>query len=284
MSELKREDLIKNYEAAVKKYRESQKLTHPMGGSCPIGNKKEPDNIKKKEVKTDIPEFKEPTPEEIAELNRIENERIEHDKIERLKRRIEAHKRKGGKFLDDFKAPTEALKKALKQVDAFGQSESKYMLLYGRTGCGKTHLVSGYSFKYRTFIVDADQLYPLYMEYKFPDLPVNEDVLPKLTFKKLKTMNIIIDDLGSEVVNEKGYVIECLKHIIDKFQRKIIITTNLSIADLVKRYGDKVFSRFADGCTMVDMSKVKDYRFREYGVGSVSEFVKASMDTGGRNE
>lgn len=65
---------------------------------------------------------------------------------------------------------------------------------------------------------------------------------------------LIIDDLGSEKPSE--WVTETLHRIIDKRYKEVlptIITSNLSLDELVDRVGDRIPSRLAEMCDIVKL-------------------------------
>jgi DNA replication protein DnaC len=64
------------------------------------------------------------------------------------------------------------------------------------------------------------------------------------TVKYIDCDLLIIDDLGTEVVNQ--FTLSCLYHVINtrlNLGRPTIISTNLSIEDIQKKYTDRITSR-----------------------------------------
>lgn len=76
---------------------------------------------------------------------------------------------------------------------------------------------------------------------------------------------LVIDDLGVEVLDGKGVFRSLLDETIDMFygnRKRVVITTNLSKADAIERYGDRVMSRLHEvgawgDCGAVDLRRTK---------------------------
>jgi len=75
---------------------------------------------------------------------------------------------------------------------------------------------------------------------------------------------LCLDDMGAEKTTE--WVAETLYVIIDKWYRSekqgLIITSNLPLGDLSARFGDRLASRIAGMCTVVDFGGCKDGRLK----------------------
>lgn len=75
---------------------------------------------------------------------------------------------------------------------------------------------------------------------------------------------LCLDDMGAEKTTE--WVTETLYVIIDKWYRMqkqgLIITTNLSLGDLSLRFGDRLASRIAGMCKVIDFKGCPDGRLQ----------------------
>ncbi len=126
------------------------------------------------------------------------------------------------------------------------------IMLTGKTGVGKTHLSesvgnalikNGYTVLYQT----ANNIFSKLVEYKFGDIKRYNDYIDNIINVDL----LIIDDLGTESVN--GPRIEEMFTIINERMIRnnpIIISTNLSIQDIINTYGDRILSRIAGNSRM----------------------------------
>ncbi len=128
------------------------------------------------------------------------------------------------------------------------KTTTKSLLFWGEPGLGKTFLSTciakelikqGYSVIYET----AYQTFSMLEDLKFH----KSDDLEKLKFKADKLYScdlLILDDLGSEFATQ--YTTAALFDIINSrliSGKKTLINTNLSIADISKKYTDRVASR-----------------------------------------
>jgi len=161
----------------------------------------------------------------------------------------------------------------LEKVKSFKNSVKNTLFLVGTVGVGKTHLAKEFSKLYNkkkigdlmsvgyrdtcAFIPVRDFHFLLY-EYMFPDMEYTGSL--KIYFKDLFCMEcVIIDDLGTEPIENKGYFRSGLQDFLDRFTGKLLITTNLNGEALQEKYGEKIFSRLCENMEWVDMVG-KDYR------------------------
>lgn len=126
------------------------------------------------------------------------------------------------------------------------------IFITGKTGVGKTHLSeavgnelikNGYTVLYQT----SNNLFNKLVEYKFSEVKKYNDYIENV----INVDMLIIDDLGTESVN--GPKVEEIFTIINERMIRnnpIIISTNLSIQDVINRYGDRVLSRIAGNSKM----------------------------------
>ncbi|MBQ7751451.1 MAG: ATP-binding protein [Clostridia bacterium] len=133
-----------------------------------------------------------------------------------------------------------------KAINFCENDASKNLLFYGGCGLGKTFLSSciakkmldsGKSVIYQT----ATSLFSDYEDYKFGRKDGGyEELYDILTSADL----LIIDDLGTEVSNPIS--MQFFFDIINKrtmLSKKIIISTNLTMDGILKKYTDRLFSR-----------------------------------------
>ena len=148
----------------------------------------------------------------------------------------------------------EVVKTCRDYIDNF-DSEYKSLYLYGATGVGKTFLTnciakelidSSYSVKYvssiRLFEILANSTFKRDMSASSADLAEN----------LLDCDLLIIDDLGTELIN--SFTASSLFNCINErhLRRKsVIISTNLSLAELRANYSERVFSRIMSNYTLL---------------------------------
>ena len=133
-----------------------------------------------------------------------------------------------------------------KALNFCDDEKSKNLLFYGGCGFGKTFLSSciakkmldsGKSVIYET----ATSLFSDYEEYKFGRKEGSFDETYELI---LGADLLIIDDLGTEVSNPVS--VQFFFDIINKrtaLAKKMIISTNLTMDGILKKYTDRLFSR-----------------------------------------
>jgi len=132
------------------------------------------------------------------------------------------------------------------------KGQNKGLLLYGTTGSGKTYAL--YALGKQTKI-----------EYKIENwVELMLEVRDKVSSGKQLGVIIndlcvndvlAIDDLGAE--NQTQFSQEVLYILINRFyiaEKRIIIATNLTLAELATKYGDRVFSRIVEMCELVELS------------------------------
>lgn len=148
----------------------------------------------------------------------------------------------------------EVVKTCRDYIDNFG-SEYKSLYLYGATGVGKTFLTNciakelidnSYSVIYvssiRLFEILANSTFKRDMSASSSDLAEN----------LLDCDLLIIDDLGTELIN--SFTASSLFNCINErhLRRKsVIISTNLSLAELRANYSERVFSRIMSNYTLL---------------------------------
>ena len=130
---------------------------------------------------------------------------------------------------------------------AEGKSSPKSLLFVGGTGLGKTHLSTAVA---RTVIERGYDVYynsavGMISDFEFRRFgaglaQTDGDDTARYTECDL----LIIDDLGTEVVNQ--FTVSCLYHVINtriNMGKPTVISTNLTSADIRKIYNDRIASR-----------------------------------------
>lgn len=137
------------------------------------------------------------------------------------------------------------LARAKEYAETFSEN-SDSLLFLGGTGLGKTHLSSAIANKvlekgYDVYYNSAVGMISDYEYRRFGNgLAEEGDSTRRYTECDL----LIIDDLGTEVVNQ--FTLSCLYYVIStrlNLQKPTIISTNLSSAELLKTYNDRIVSR-----------------------------------------
>lgn len=126
------------------------------------------------------------------------------------------------------------------------------LVFYGNVGTGKTFLScciakelmeQGHSVIYYS----ADKFFKNFVDYRFQD---NKDAY----FSFLEDVNqcdlLIIDDLGTEAISErvKADLFTCLTNR-DLLKKATLISTNLTLDELNRRYSERIFSRVSSHFT-----------------------------------
>jgi DNA replication protein DnaC len=134
--------------------------------------------------------------------------------------------------------------------------------LFGEPGIGKTYLAKTalkqclYKGEEVVFI-NSIKLNKLFLEYHLAPLENKKEIIKGIT----KCSALVIDDLGVEPILNNVTLPYLYELIIERAQRKTIITTNLSQRDLENRYDQRIFSRLMDkGRAAVINLKGKDLR------------------------
>jgi len=132
-------------------------------------------------------------------------------------------------------------------AETFDAKNSKNLLLMGTTGSGKTHMSTsiagsvvekGYDVIYET----AQNLFSDFEQERFGRSYNNTE--PSSTQKYFDCDLLIVDDLGTEVINQ--FTVACLYNIINtrlNKEKAMIFNTNLDPDELRKRYADRITSR-----------------------------------------
>lgn len=136
-------------------------------------------------------------------------------------------------------------------IEKFRDEEEYNLLFYGGTGLGKTFMLNciakslldrGYTVVYQT----AYNIIGIIEEYKFNKAEDMREAKNKYDYL-LEADLLIIDDLGTE--NSNTFTTSEIFNIINTRNlnnKKILISTNLSPADIAKSYTDRIYSRILD--------------------------------------
>lgn len=124
------------------------------------------------------------------------------------------------------------------------------IVLTGQTGCGKTHLAIALLAEYPC--IDATD--PVFITVPELLLKIRTCFSTKATLTEEELINnyascevLVLDDLGAE--KESDFVIVTLYLIIDRrnrYGRKTIITTNLSLSEIEEKLGARIASRLSE--------------------------------------
>lgn len=128
-------------------------------------------------------------------------------------------------------------------AEGFDGKSDKNLLLFGGTGLGKTHLTTSMAAVIieRGFDVVYDTAQRIFREFEAEQFRRSEEAYTK---KYLDCELLIIDDLGTEMVNQ--FTVSTLYGIINTRMingRATVINTNLTSDDMRKSYGDRIVSR-----------------------------------------
>ncbi|WP_459129403.1 ATP-binding protein [Guggenheimella bovis] len=124
--------------------------------------------------------------------------------------------------------------------ERFQEEPGKSMIFYGPSGLGKTYLLNALAKS-----LSEKGYYVIYQSA--PELfKVDFKMLPSYRDELLSADLIVIDDLGKEYLSEH-FESEFFQLInsLTRMQKSFVISTNLTLDNLRKRYGDAIFQRFA---------------------------------------
>lgn len=154
---------------------------------------------------------------------------------------------------DDFQ-------RAVKAVVAYVADPSRGIVIIGNVGVGKTALASilfGYlrTDKVRIDCSDSGSVDMLVPE---SDASVNGGVYNSEVDEYFK-MAVMIDDIGTEQIRSSyTNVLDRVGNFIVRYEARgtgrLILTTNKSLEELMKRYGDRVVDRILNKCIVLKLS------------------------------
>ena len=162
---------------------------------------------------------------------------------------------------DTFNAYTENLKRQVKEIQQLALAKSPGSLfLSGKPGRGKTHLPVAVMSEFLgrgargAFVSSIDYVLKVQQNFGNPSRIIEE-------FLELYSF-LLIDDLGAEKQTEGSR--QAMFFLIDRFyseKRRLIVTSNTP-AELHYREDPRVGSRLAEMCIFIEM-KEQDFRLRK---------------------
>lgn len=155
--------------------------------------------------------------------------------------------------LDNF-VITPTNKKLVKICEGFDIKQN--IFIYGNTGVGKTHFCVGLAKKLlrRGIMVQFWNILEIFQKVR--DLARDEETDTGFWEALKKAEYLFLDDFGAEKENE--YIKERLLDLVDARIRKtrgICIISNLTLEDIKKTYGERIYSR---------ISSFKQIEIKEY--------------------
>lgn len=158
---------------------------------------------------------------------------------------------------------------AKEYAEGFGQETTNGLMLYGKAGSGKTHLavaITRHIIEQKQIQVRFTRIVDLLAEIR-KTFNENEQYRTEnesdLIHRYTSTPLLVIDDLGAEKTTD--WVRQILYQIIDERwieQKPIIVTSNLNLEELEARFEERIASRVAGMCRLVE-SRDYDYRIKK---------------------
>lgn len=167
-------------------------------------------------------------------------------------------------YYDDNKnvqgiSPLDYVKVAYEKSKKFCEnfSDTKNILFYGNSGLGKTFLSACIAKEiidkgFYVRFLSATRLFSVYEDYKFNRGNVEEN--KKIIDEVYSCDLLIIDDLGTESSNQNSvmFLYDILNERIIK-DKKIIITTNLGVEEMDRRYTPRFISRLYESFNSIKL-------------------------------
>ena len=138
---------------------------------------------------------------------------------------------------------------ALGHAREFVAGKMTGLLLAGGVGSGKTHAAT-----WATYVIG--ERYPGFI--RATELERRGRYDHDLTKWIAKRGTLVIDDVGVEPMDGKGYFLSLLDEIIDQFWgscRRLILTTNLTAKQFADRYSARTWSRLCEMATIAECGK-----------------------------
>lgn len=158
---------------------------------------------------------------------------------------------------------------AKEYAESFSRETTNGLMLYGKAGSGKTHLavsIARHIIEKKQIQVRFARIVDLLGEIR-KTFDANEQYRTEneseLIQRYTSTPLLIIDDLGAEKTTD--WVRQILYQIIDERwieQKPIIVTSNLNLEELEARFEERIASRVAGMCRLVE-SRDYDYRIKK---------------------
>ena len=195
----------------------------------------------------------------ITEYHESERRRL-YDHPERELEASGVPKRYLGYSLDTF-VGYEAMKKTCRDLAA---APGLGLLLYGRTGCGKTHLgVAVLREIVRTggkgaWVTAPEMLLSIRRAFRDESGKSEDELIAEWATKPF----LVLDDLGAEKDSE--HALATLYLIIDRRNREempTVVTTNYTPEEIEEKLGGRIASRLSD-MKNISLMRLDDYRKR----------------------
>ena len=130
--------------------------------------------------------------------------------------------------------------KSCKQVKKFLEGDEVFLLLTGSIGIGKTYACYA-------GIIEREEGGVYHKAVRLSQLLFTDK---RKTIQDIEdTGLLVLDDIGTEIITDKQWFDSILGSLIDyryEWMRKTIITTNLTVTDFSKRYGERITSRLSE--------------------------------------
>ncbi len=154
------------------------------------------------------------------------------------------------------------LDSAKKYAREFGR-DAKNLVMIGFTGTGKTHLSTAIAKEIitRGFDVIYDTAQNIISDFEADRFKSGYGPFEPKADKYLECELLIIDDLGTEFINQ--FSLSCLYNLLNTRENRglsTILSTNLSIQELQKKYEDRIFSRIMSSSSKLLYFPGKDQR------------------------
>lgn len=136
-----------------------------------------------------------------------------------------------------------------KFCDSFPNTNVQNLVFLGNTGTGKTCLISAIANElinrqFTVLYLTAFELSQTLLNYHLADVKNKKGILESITNCDL----LVIDDLGTEPIY-KNVTLEYLFLIINQRnleKKHTAISSNLTLGEIIDRYGERIFSRITD--------------------------------------
>ncbi len=144
-----------------------------------------------------------------------------------------------------------------------GNYPIKNLLLVGYTGTGKTHISTAIAKRLieRGFEVIYESIHDIVTEFENDKFRSGYSAEEPKSQKYLGCEVLIIDDLGTEFSTQ--FATSCIYNILNTRQNRglsTIVSTNYPVADLNKRYDDRIYSRLMSANFTILQFLGEDYR------------------------
>lgn len=147
-------------------------------------------------------------------------------------------------------------------------SKSENLLLIGDTGLGKTHLSTAIAGRVieRGFDVCYDTATNVFASFENERFGKQNSKFAIPTERYFDCDLLIIDDLGTEPITQ--FTVSSLYNLINTRsmnEKQVMLNTNLSLAEMQKKYGDRIASRLF-GESIILKFVGKDIRLQKIGI------------------